>query len=436
MVKGIRLAALFVLCLADFGLYSSAQDTINLTLEEAVRRAVDNSTAMRMARARLDRAGGRAAEARSALLPTLRLVGSYIRVEEPPERQFFLFPLSFTFSRNNLYLAALSLNQTIYQGGVLRAAIRSAENVRSATEHDLEAEENNLTFEAKRLFYTALLAGEILDVQRESLVFLEDQLERARQQFRAGTLSEFDLLRAEVDLSNQRPQVIAAENRARQAQDALKQLIGLALDQPISLAGRLEFRPLDITLEEARSAAMRCRAELRAQQDLERAAAESVRAARGAYLPSLSLFVHALGTKPEFFSSLSDAFKFDLIGGFQLTLPIFDRAIGARVAQARADLDIAAARREATRREIELEVGRLHDEMRGARALFAAASDALRQAERALRIAEVRFREGLGTSLELSQARLALSQARLNRIQAIYEHAVARAGLERAMGCR
>lgn len=436
MLKGIRLATLFVLCLAHFSLYSSAQDAIDLTIEEAVRRAVDNSTAMRVARARLDRARGRAAEARSKLLPTLQLIGSYIRVEEPPERQFFLFPISFTFSRNNLYLAALSLNQAIYQGGTLRATVRSAENVRSAAEHDLEAEKNNLTFEARHLFYTALLTGEILDLQRQSLAFLEEQLERARQQFRAGALSEFDLLRAEVELSNQRPKVIAAENHARQARDELKQLIGLTLEQPISLSGRLELQPLDIMLEEARSAAVQCRAELRAQEDLERAAAESVRAARGAYLPSLSLFAHALGTKPEFFSSPSDAFKFDLIGGFQLRIPIFDRAIGARLAQARAELDIAAARRAAARREVELEVGRLHDQMRGARALFAAASDALRQAEKALRIAEVRFREGLGTSLELSQARLALSQARLNRIQAIYEHEVARAGLERAMACR
>jgi outer membrane protein len=423
-------------------------DTIRLTLSAAVSRGVELSEEVRTARADQEVAEGRVIEARAGALPQITANLAYNRTlasifddisfpmpdngdEEDGENPFASLP----FGRPNVWNASLQIAQPLYSGGRVGTAMRIARQVRLAARLEVEEAETEMALQIRTAYLQAVLAREFVAISREAFDLASAQLEQVELFRQQGTASEFDVLRARVERDNLEPAIVEAVNARRLAELNLKRLINIPADQPIALATDLDAQIADVD-RTALQAALDGRAALRSLDAVVAAREDAVRIARADRLPSLgAAATFAYQAFPNQVTPFDTDWRRDWSVGVQLSIPVFDgfRTSG-RVRQARAELEQTRLLREQVRQGIELELEAALGEFDDARAQIEARSATVAQARRTLELAELRFRSGLATQLDISSARLLLEQARVNEAQALYSYMNALARLERVTG--
>ncbi len=400
-----------------------------LTLEDCLRLALENSRQLSAARHRRDAAEAELTLARAAGAPQLTVASGYLRLEDPPELS--LPGVSLSLGRSNAFFADLGIEQPIYTGGTVAAASQAAEAGREAAGAAYDALAEETALEVVRAFYEVLAARELVRVRRASLEQLESHLEATRNRFRQGAASEYEALRAEVELTNRLPDLVRAENGGASAGDRLTRLLGLDPRRPIDVAGELP----EPYRESVGSAPSGERAERVAAAARQEAARAEVLAQRGTRRPTVSWLVHLFATSPEYFLANDADPGLNAVGGLVVRFPVLDgggreaRILRAEAAAREAsdlakdlDLQLALEERVAQRRLAEAE------------AILVAQGEVIKQAEKALQIARVRYESGLGIELEVTDAQLALAEAQVVRVEALAKRAIAMAELHRARG--
>ncbi len=432
------------LCIALILLSGSAQaqSSLSLSLEEAVEHALKNNEDILIAENSVRAAKASVREARADALPNITLSGQYLRNIKRP---VFFFPsfsdpnvqVAIRIGSLNAYSAALSLSQPLFRAGKVGKALKVAKLFTRFSEEGQRSTRADVILAVHEAYYQVLLAGRLLEVNRQNEAQTLRHLERTRKLFAQGQVSEFDTLRAWVSSINIRPTVIAAENALEITRNTLKNLIGVPYDVALELRDSLSFRPRPLpTLEEAIRLAEAQRPELR-QLELEvRMRRLNIGIIRADILPSLNL----IGTwQSQAQSDRSDfgdqGFVKSLSAGLQLTIPIFDgMRTYARMDKARAEHRTAVYTLQKIKEEIHVQVKSLLYSVEEARKTIEAQQGNIDQARRALELAELRYREGQATLLDLDDSRLALNQAQTNYYQAVYNYLIARINLDRALG--
>jgi outer membrane protein len=290
-----------------------------------------------------------------------------------------------------------------------------------------------VVLEATQAYFDAQLADRLAQIADSTLA----QAERAHRDTElareVGTAAEFDLLRAAVARDNQRPVVIQRRAQRTQAFLRLRQLLDLPADQPLQLSTELgdttavPVPPFAAAVVAAQDLSVEGRAPVR-QAVSQLAVSEALlSSARGGRLPSLTLsgsYAQIAFPKRVFgFGS----FVNDASVSVRLDVPLYTggrmraEVMAAEAARDEASLRLRQAREQATR-----EVLDVRTVLEAAEATWDASRGTTEQAQRAFAIAEVRYREGLSTQTELSDARLLLQQAEANRAQAARDLQVAR----------
>ena len=400
-----------------------------LTLDQALRYAVRHNFAIRQARERLREQEGLIVEVRAQALPNITADGNYSRTDKE---------LQEGGDGYQNWTVGIHVRQILYAGGGVDAALDAARTTRLAAELDIQAVVNDVLLQVRTRYADVLLNRERIEVQEKSVALLQEQLQNVKNRFEAGSVSQFEVLTAEVALANAQPDLISARNAFRIAVDELRAALGyrasFADTQKIpSFAGELEFNPVDYELESALSAARAKRPELRRLEQLEKAREAGVTVARSDYLPEVYLTGGYEGRKSRFSNSVSDSVD-GWVAGVEASWAIFDGArTRGRVAQARAQLAQARLSLGEQTLAVEVEVRRAFSSLQEAAELAQAATKVVGQAEEALRLADVRYRNGAATQLDVLQARQALTEASLNRLEANYRHTVALATLRKAI---
>jgi len=409
-----------------------------LDLQNAIKYALENNYAIRQARERIREQEGLIVEVKSLALPNASINSSYTTNADELSSDRGGGPNSPGDTQN--WQIALNVRQTLYAGGGVRAALDAQKALREAALLDLQATINDALFEVRTRFYNVLLAREQIKVQESNVQLLQEQLTIARNRFEAGASSNFEVLRSEVALANAQPALIRARNTFRTAIDELRQSLGYHNHRTESLRkvpeflGTLDFTPVSYELETALVAARENRPELRRLSRLEDARVAGVRNAKSGYYPDLAL----VGGYQFRKSGFSNRFAESLDGwvvGLQSDWAVFDgRATAGRVAQARSQLNQARLLTEESTLAIEVDVRRSLSSLQEAAELADAARKVVAQAEEALRLADARYSAGTVTQLDVLEARVALTESRLNQIQANYSYNVAAASMRRALG--
>jgi outer membrane protein TolC len=403
-----------------------------LDLETAVKYALEHSYAILQARERIREQEGLIVSVRAQALPSLSLGATYGRND--PEIG------SGTPRAYQSWLIALDARQTLYAGGAISAAIDAQRYAREAALLDLRATINQALLGVRTRFYAVLFAREQIKVQEQSVELLQEQLKDARNRRAAGTVSDFEVLRAEVELANAQPPLISARNNYRLAIDELRQALGYDNRTPENLrkipefTGTLEVAPAAYDLQAALDTARLNRPELQRLAQAELARDAAVRNARAGYRPNVAL----VGSYELVKKFGSNSFPDSPLGwtvGLQGSWAIFDgKLTDGRVAQAKSQLDQARLTRAEQTLAVEVEVRRALSSLQEATELVDAAKQVVRQAEEALRLAAVRNSAGTATQLDVLSTQVALTQARNNRLSADYRQAVALATLRTALG--
>lgn len=432
-----------------------------LSLEEALRMAEQTSEQIEVARAGVTRARGNQLQARSAYFPQLNGSASYSRtlasqfeafrgaapdstapapcppfvpdptlpldervgalegrVGCPAESGLGGIDLSNAgFGSENTYNLGLALVQPVYTGGRIPAQNRIARAGRETAEIAMEASRAQLALDVTQAYYDAALSGQLLDIAEAVLAQAEATLRQTELGEQVGNVAEFDLLRARVTRDNQRPVVIQRRAERDVAYFRLKQLLDLPLDEELALTSDLGEDVPAGTVSEALLA--EARAPVRQAAEAVEVQRAQLRIAQSQRLPNLSLTSqYGRVAYPQSFVPEFDQFRTNWTVGANLQVPIFTGGrIRGDVLVAEAGVTEARARLEQTRKLAALDTRSAIAQLTAARAAWEASAGVVEQAERAYAIAELRFREGISTQLELSDARLLLEQARANRAQ-------------------
>lgn len=431
--------------LARVGAAQAPTDTLRLTLDQAVHRALEQSFAMRLARADVHDADGQVREALSAALPQLTASVTYTRqfasiyqgLGGADTGSFGNLFKDTPFGAPNAWNVQLQATQLLWSGGRVGAGLRAARSVRRIADLQRSEAAGDVTFQVKQAYWNAALQRRLLAIAVENLDQARRQLHQVQLFREAGTRAEYDLLRARVDAANQEPAVVAARNDYDLAVLDLKRLLNLPAERPLVLDTPLQSPGATVPVLAADSLGGPDRPALAAAEATVAQQQQLLKVTQGERWPTLSL--STTYTEQAFPQTVlpqtADQFRRGWNGEVKLSFPIFlGFRTAARVEQARAAVERATAQRDQLRKQVELDVAQAKAEVTRAQALLAARRETVNQAQRAQHIAGVRYANGISTQLEVSDARVAAQQAQVNEVQATRDYLVALARLERALG--
>lgn len=411
-----------------------------LGLSQALAIALEHNFAIRRAREGIREQEGVLTTVSAAALPGLSASASYQKSAVPSYQASFAqnpgVPLIIPSGR--YWRMNFTARQTVYAGGGIRSSINAATFTREAAILSLQETINAALLDVRIRFYTVLLARENIKVQEQNLELLQSQLRDVTVRFKAGTISNFERLRAEVALANAKPSLIKAHNDLRLAVEELRRTLGLiptgreSPDWAPEFAGALSFEPLSAELSTALATAREVRPELQRLAKLLSAAETGVLTARASYYPNLALTVGGeLRKGPT--ENFSDSLR-GLRAGAQAQWNSNPRATAGRVQQAESLIEQARLALGAAELAIQVEVRRALASLEEATELVGATRQSVKQAEEAVRIAHTRYQAGMSPQLDLLQTQVALTAARTNQLRAYYAHNVALARLRYALG--
>jgi outer membrane protein TolC len=342
------------------------------------------------------------------------------------------------FGRVNTWTGNVTISQLLFQGGKVGAGLSGARAYEEASRAQLEETRNDIVYRTRRAYLTALYSERLVQIAEGGRQLAEDQLRRVETNQRVGSTSDYELLRAQVEVSNQDPLVIAARNDRDIALLQLRALVNVAPEVPLQLdPGPLAAGDSIVDVDvDAISAAEVRRASIQAAEATVEFRRQAVRVFQGDMWPALRLNVY-LGTQayPNGFMPSASSFRRDWNASLSLSWGIFEGLrTRAQVDQARAQLSQAQLQLAQAREAAVLEVAQARAELERARALLVARRQTVAQAQRAQHLASVRYANGIATPLEVSDARLALQQAQVNEAQALRDYLLGIAGVERALG--
>ena len=408
----------------------------NLDLKKSLELAVENNSQIAIAKKLIQKQHDVVIEARSGLLPSLDLEGQFEFTDDKLIESFG----SQEFGTQKNWDVSLEATQAVFSGGKSGAGLKQQRLLEQAATLELREVALDVLLQVFERFYDVLLAEAQLKVREESVKLLEQELSQERAKFQSGTVSQFNVLRAEVEVANARSPLIRARNEINLAREELRRIIGIRRTRidpnaaEMQVSGKLDYRPVDLTIEDALSAANKARPRVQRLDLLVEAAERGIRVEVASYYPSIDLYASYNVEKSRFSEDLDETLdgwrgglraKWNLFGGFETK---------SRVDQARASMQISEAELRQARLDVEVETRRAFSSLREAEALVRASEKVVEQGTESLRLARNRFSAGAGTQLDVLDAQVALTEAGSNRVQALYDYNVALARLRRAMG--
>jgi outer membrane protein TolC len=479
LTRGVSPLLLLAVMSAGPATAQQLPDTVELSLTSALSLALERSEEVRFAEQQVRVASAQVRSARSSLLPqintqigytkTLRSVFQGAGFEVPDSLRFEPDSLAslaerigylerntpnaafgalgslfgnLPFGRENAWTAAATLSQPLFSGGRIMSGVQLARHAETAAEASLREARSDISLAVRQSYYGALLASEAEEIVAASVDLAEQHLDRVRLLLETGQASELDALRAEVELENLRPQLVQARNARQLAALNLKRLVNVPIDAPVRLSTQLSAvdpalpDPADVqlpTLSEAERQLER-RASIEAAEQQIEMRREQVDMARGAYLPSVNLMAN-LSRQAFPTGFVPNDWQDDWTVGFVVQWPLFQGLRrGAEVDAAQAQVRQAELQADQLRQGVRLEYEQAQGELEQARAQIAAATRTVTQATRVYELTELRYTEGIATQLDVSDARLALQQARMNEANAYHDFYLALARAERALG--
>jgi outer membrane protein TolC len=416
----------------------SFQDTLRLTLDQALEIALCESPTIRIADQEVEKQEYAKKGTYASLFPQVDFSASYQRTVEKQTMYMDVPGMDggLKVGRDNLYSAGFTATMPIISAPLWKSLQISAYDVELSIEK-ARSSRIEMTDQVKRAFYSVLLAQDALNVFNhayDNAVFNYNEIER---KYRQGLLAEYDLIRANVNVKNAEPNVYEAENSLILAHWQLKALLGLDLESNVECMGSLsdfedglvgDYLKTDLTLYE--------NSDLK-QIDIQHQQLRKTKQMQIAqYYPSLGLQFNYQ------WMSMNNDFKFKdykwdpySVVGLSLTIPIFSGGKRyADVKKTQVTINQLVDRRLDVERKLNVASKQYNDQMATCIKQYQAASAGAEQAMKSYDITMKRYETGEGTMLDINDAQLSLTQAQLNMNQSIYNYLVAKSGLQKTLG--
>ena len=426
-MKQIAIAIILAITLAP-PLFAEESPTTPYSLENCIEISLTKSPSVLSAAEELKRAKGTLWETWTEII-SVNLSADYsYRGDVLPGDPFS--PLT----ENDDFSVSIEGSIPVFSGGRVINGVLSAYLVRDIARENYRKAVNETMYNVTKTFNEILLSRELVRVREEEVSFLTRNFETTREKYDVGMASWFEMLRGEVELTNAEPALMEAEDSLTNASDNLKKTLGMDIRDALEIEGELSYREAAIDLDECISKALMQNPDLLIASFEEEVVWKKVRSVIGEYFPTISLF-----GRYEYTSDRVDIeFHHDLweyTGGVSALMPLTGLlSISARLKQARAEYEKARIVRDDVENGIKLEVKKAYQDLTRSRKIVESQSKNVLLAKEGLDIAEIQYENGINTYLELMDTRLALTQANLNYVNAVFDYLEALARLKKLMG--
>jgi len=369
----------------------------------------------------------------SAILPSVDLTAGYERLDKVSS--FTIADRKITLGDVDNYSAGLRVTQPIFAGAAIPARINAGRLTSLLSDQTVRATLQEVVYAAMHGYYDVLLNQHLCTISEDAVRSAQAHLDSVKQKRQGGVASDFDVLRAEVELSNFEAELIRNQNAINIARANLLKTMGVAQDSNVILTDELTYVPVETTLENAIGSAFKNRPEMFSAELQIKLQRELLDVSQSRYWPIIYGYYNNIWSQPDPHNVMLIEWGRAWNAGLTAAWPIFDGfaregdiiAQKARVKQAQVDLVDAE---ETAIFELTKAILSIGDADR-----FVKSQQLnLTRAEEGLRLAEVGYREGTNTQVEMIDAQAALTTAKANYYEAIYSHLVAKLDLHKAIG--
>ena len=417
---------------------AQAQDSIHINLNKAIEIALSESPTMRIADRSVEIKQVYKKEQVAALFPDVSLAANYNRtlLKQTMSMDMGGQTMNIKVGRDNTYSVGANLSLPIVAPAIWSSLKLSAMDIDLAME-SARSSKLELVNQVKQAYYTYLLAKESYNVLLQSYANLEASNQLVTNSYNQGLVSEFEKLRSDVTLQNQRPNISTAANGVRLAAMRLKVLLGMDIAEPVIFDGQLsdyEQSVLNASMPSTEEMTLAYNSALR-QLDLGIEELEqSKKIVRGSAMPMLALagaFQYSgMGDDGGTFTN----YPYSYIA-LSLQVPIISWvATSYKLKQSDLNIQNMRDQRLDAERNLRLGVQSYLDNMQQALDELSADQQTLLQAQKAYEIAQKQYEVGMNTWLDLMAAELALTNTQLSLYQAVYNYLTAKANLDATLG--
>lgn len=435
----LRILFTLLLCVNISLFAQESTDTVQIDLNKAIEIALSDAPTMRIASRDVEIKKNYKKEQIVALFPDLSASGSYSRTIQKQKMVMGMggSPMEIEVGTYNNYSAGLNLSLPVIMPALWKSLELAQTDIELA-EHNARISKVSVISNVKQAYYTYLFAKESYQVLKLNYANTELNLKYVTDRYNQDLASEFDKLRAEVQLKNLRPNLTDAEKATQLAEMMLKIVLGMDVNEPVKFVGALadfesqlnEEIPYNAASSLANNANMIQMDYALKQLDLSRQITVSNAC------PSLALAGSAS------YSTMSDNFKFSQYNwfpysmvGLSLNVPITSWASTSyKLKQNK--LNVMNLQDQKLDLERNLRAGLINNIniIEKAKEDYISNSETVKQAERAYEICQKQYEVGMATWLDLSSMELSLTSSRLSYYQSVYNYMNALADLEELMG--
>ena len=337
-------------------------------------------------------------------------------------------------SDSYLYSYYLGLSQNIYDFGRRESKVQSSREDLKAFEWDLKDVRLLVMDDIRQAYYGVLLADRIVKVREEDLERTRAALRQAQGFYQVGLKARIDVTQAEVEAIKAQKALLSAGNDAQLNRVFLEKAMGLErprVNGGYRLKDDLESGQVGWNLDDLRKEALDRQPSLNRLQAVVKFWEAQEKLAERDFWPRLT------GTAKYGYANLDNIGLTDInwILGIQLNIPIFSGFLTqSRLAEVRAALGQAKANEQTRRQELLAELEGTYLNLILAEKQIEVTQESLRKAGENLDLASGRYKAGVGTMLEVTDARVSLSQAETDYVQSLFDYKKARFKIERSLG--
>lgn len=399
-------------------------EEVSLSMEEAVSIALRDNPDVRMKEQDLIRARAAIKEAQAGLLPSLSAQGSWTDTRG-------------LYARSSQVSAGQAgARQIIYSGGTVINAVKLGRSNYEAAVAVLDRQKLDTIYSVKSAFYTLMFSQRFVEINKGIVENTRAHLASLRELYDRGQASETQVLEIEASLSKVAQALEESQNQAESVGLLLSNLLHLDTEVRISPLGEFVYEPKELALNEAFTAALEHRPEIRQAEAQERAASKNVDIAKGSSRPTVyaSWDYYARSHATGIEGPVKNPNDYTMLGVF-VSWPIFDGwRTKAKVEEASASLEQARILKEKTGRDITYDLTDAYLALKNAMSVIGYTQDQYAIYEKNLATMKAQYEAGMASELALQDSQLAALIARFNLTQSLYDYHVALARFERAVG--
>lgn len=425
------LLVLLIIFISAFFTHAQGVSADSIDLNRAIELTLQNHPSIKQAMGLIGTTEARIRQQGTSYQPEVEADASYTRIGPVPSFEFG--GLSAKLYPENNYDAHVSGRYLLYDFGQRDAVRDLTASFKNSARDNLEIVKTNLAYQTVQTFYSVLFLKQSLIVKDQQIADLKSHLQVTQAKVSSGTATEFDVSTTEVRVSSALNQRTDLLNEISKQEILLRSLMGLPENEPVNVTGSFNFVPEIVKADSLINAAMSQRGEVRLARDQQTSADRQKTVARMSDKPTVSLGA-SYGFKNGYIPNL-DVLRGNWTAAVLFRYPIYNGERSRyQLEEAEANFESSLAHTSDVTLGIRTEVNRAISDINAAQQQLETVKTQVEHAKKALQRAELQYRDGIISNLDLLDAQTWLTEAKLSELQIIYKNIISRYQLQRAAG--